>query len=70
MHIWLTFYHLYKTIKPSAQLCSFVYGIPMVMLARLKFKLKSCLNLWIYTELASNLGGKFTSGALVVVRLP
>ena len=70
MHIWLTFHHLDKTIEPSAQLCGFAFGIPMVMLARLKFKLKSRLNLWIYNELASNLGGKFTGGPLVVVRLP
>ena len=68
--IWLTFRHLEKTIEPLVRLCSISRGIRMAMPTRLKSKLKSHLRLWMYIKLASNLGGEFTDGDLVVVRLP
>ena len=51
-------------------ICGMAHGILMAMLARLKIKLKSRLMLWIYTKLASDLSGEFTSGHLVVAWLP
>lgn len=68
--IWPTFRHLEKTIEPLVRLCSISRGIRMAMPTRLKSKLKSHLMLWMYITLASNLGGEFTDGDLVVARLP